>query len=152
MKGKVETVVGIFVFLGILCIAYLTLKFGQLQVVGGDYYDLKAKFESVTGLRKGSDVRISGVRVGRVKSIYLDPNDYSAVVVFSVKKGIKLSDDSVVMIKTSGLIGDKYLSILPGGSDNYLKPGDMVVETQSSISIEDLISKYVFGGVGSNKK
>ncbi len=151
MKFKIETIVGIFVFLGILCIAYLTLKFGQLQVVGGDYYYLKAKFESVTGLREGSDVRIAGVRVGRVKKIYLDPEDYSAVVIFSVKKGIKISDDSIVEIKTSGLIGDKYLSILPGGSDVYLKDGDTIVETQSSISIEDLISKYVFGGVNKNK-
>ena len=151
MKSKIEIIVGIFVFIGLLCLAYLTLKFGQLQVVGGDYYSLKARFDSVTGLRKGSDVRIAGVRVGRVKRIYLDPNDYSAIVEFDIKKGIKISDDSMVMIKTSGLIGDKYLSILPGGSDTFLKPGELIVETQSSVSIEDLISKYVFGGV-SNKK
>ncbi len=92
-------------------------------------------------------MRISGVEVGRVKDIILNPKDYSAIVVMEIRKDIKLSDDSIASIKTNGLIGDKYVSISPGGSDIYLSAGDMIVDTEPPVDFEALVSKYVFGNV-----
>ncbi len=143
----VEISVGIFVFISLLCIGYLTIKLGKMEVVGNSYYSIKARFSNVSGLKVGNEVRISGVQIGRVSKIVLDKKDFFAIVEMDIKKGIKLSDDSMASIKTSGLIGDKYVSISPGGSDTYLKPGDMIVDTEPPVDFEELVSKYVFGSV-----
>jgi phospholipid/cholesterol/gamma-HCH transport system substrate-binding protein len=143
----IEIFVGIFVFIALLCLGYLTIQLGQLRLLGDDYYSLKSRFRSVSGLKEGNDVRIAGVQVGRVDSIVLNKDYFVSVVTLKIRDDIKLSDDSLASIKTSGLIGDKYVSISPGGSGIMLEPGDMIVETQSPIDFEELVSKYVFGGV-----
>lgn len=146
-KGSVETMVGVFVLLGIACVGYLTIKLGQMEWLGDNYYPVLARFESATGLKAGGEVEMAGVPIGQVESIYLDNKKQIAIVKMKIRKGVHLSDDTIASIKTSGLIGDKYIKISPGGSDQTLKPGDMIVETESAVDIEALISKYVFGKV-----
>lgn len=146
-RTTVESTAGIFVLIGILCVGYLTIKLGRMEWVGGDYYSVYAKFQSVSGLTKGAKVEISGVQIGSVDEINLDPKRSIAVIRMKIKKGLALSEDTIASIKTSGLIGDKYIRISPGGSDNILKPGDTLTETESAIDLEELISKYVFGKV-----
>lgn len=112
-----------------------------------DYYPLYARFSSASGLKPGAPIEMAGVWIGQVDSIFLDPEEQVAVVRMKIEKGIILTDDVIASIKTSGLIGGKYIEISPGGSDNILKTGDSVIETESAINLEELISKYIFGGV-----
>jgi phospholipid/cholesterol/gamma-HCH transport system substrate-binding protein len=115
--------------------------------VGGDGYQVTAKFKDVTGLKNGAYVEMAGVRIGRVSGIRLDPKDHAALVGLTLDKDVRLTDDAIASIKTSGLIGDKFVKISPGGSDDPLQPGGVIVETESSVDLGDLIGKYVFGGV-----
>lgn len=146
-KYTMETTVGVFVLAGLLCVAYLTIKLGKLEVIGGDDYSVVARFKDVTGLKSGAYVEMAGVRIGRVSAISLDPEDNTALVTLNVRKDVPLTDDTIASIKTSGLIGDKYVKISPGGSDQRLAPGGMITDTESSVDLGDLIGKYVFGGV-----
>lgn len=147
-KYNSEIIVGIFVLIGLLCLGYMTVRLGKMDVFGNTGYTLTAKFESVTGLRNGASVEIGGVSVGKVTGISLDPSDYRAAVSIRILNDqIELSDDVIASIKTSGLIGDKYVSLSPGGSTAMLHDGDEITETLPPIDIENLISKYVFGGV-----
>ncbi len=146
-KYSMETTVGIFVLAGLLCVAYLTVKLGKLEVLGGDRYPVTARFKDVTGLKSGAYVEMAGVRIGRVGGIRLDTKDNMALVTLDIDKGVRLTDDSIASIKTSGLIGDKFVKVSPGGSDDVLGPGGVIVETEASVDLGDLIGKYVFGGV-----
>jgi len=146
-KYTMETTVGVFVLAGLLCVAYLTIKLGKLEVINSDSYTVTARFKDVTGLKNGAYVEMAGVRIGRVTGIRLDPKDNMAMVSLDIQKGVRLTDDTIASIKTSGLIGDKFVKVSPGGSDDILKPGGVIVETEPSIDLGDLIGKYVFGGV-----
>lgn len=144
-QRRIEILVGIFVLICLISAGYLTLQLGDLQVFSSDYAQYKARFSDVGGLVEGSEVRISGVNVGRVNDIRLDQERFAVIVSFGVEKEIKLSDDTLVSVKTRGLIGDKYLNVSPGGSGIYLEPGDTIIDTQAPVNIQDLISKYAFG-------
>lgn len=144
-RGKVEIGVGIFMMIGLACIGYLTIQLGKMQLMGGDHYPVTARFQSVAGLKPGAEVVIAGVPIGKVEEIRLDPDRLVALVRMRVRNGIELTDDSIASVKTSGLIGDKYIRISPGGSPIVLGPGDQLIETESALDLEDLISKYVFG-------
>lgn len=146
-KASVEMAVGFFVVLGIICVGYLTIRLGKMQLVGGDHYPLNARFESVSGLRAGAQVEMAGVRVGQVDAISLDAESQTALVKMKIDRQVVLTDDVIASIKTSGLIGDKYINLSPGGSEEILSPGDLITETESPLDIEELVSKYVFGGV-----
>ncbi len=146
-KYTLETAVGIFVVLGLVCVGYMTVKLGKLNLFGDDTYPLVAKFTSVSGLRKGNPVNILGINVGRVERITMDQEDQRAVVEIRVKRDIKIYDDAIAAIKTEGLIGDKYLSIDPGGGGDLLGPNGVITDTQAALDIESLISKYAFGDV-----
>jgi phospholipid/cholesterol/gamma-HCH transport system substrate-binding protein len=146
-KSTTEISVGVFVLLGLLCVGYLTIKLGQMELLGDDHYLLNARFDNVSGLRPGAQVEMAGVKIGQVDSIILDRETMFAVVGLKIKNSLKLSDDVIASVKTSGIIGDKYIKIIAGGSDEILKPGDMITDTESAVDIEELISKYVFGGV-----
>jgi phospholipid/cholesterol/gamma-HCH transport system substrate-binding protein len=146
-KYKMETIVGIFVIFGLLCVGYMTVKLGKVEVFGNNFYMLVAKFTTVTGLRIGSPVNILGIEVGRVERITIDQENLKAVVELKVKKGIKIYDDAIASIKTEGLIGDKYLSIDPGGGGNLLGDRGVIIDTQAAVDIESLISKYAFGEI-----
>ena len=121
--------------------AYAMVHSGR-SVAGG--YPLHAKFERIDGLGVGSDVRIAGVKVGRVTAATIDPKTFEAVVTLSVADDIKLPADSGATITSDGLLGGKYLSLSPGGEERLLAPGGTITVTQSSINIEDLLGKFVF--------
>jgi phospholipid/cholesterol/gamma-HCH transport system substrate-binding protein len=146
-KSSIEMAVGIFMLIGIACVGYLTIQLGKMQWIGDDFYALEARFKSAAGLKAGSQVEIAGVQVGQVDSIRFDPDRQMARVRLKIQKNIVLTDDVIASVKTSGLIGDRYIKLTPGGSDMVLKPGDQITETESAIDFEELISKYVFGGV-----
>jgi phospholipid/cholesterol/gamma-HCH transport system substrate-binding protein len=146
-RYSIETSVGVFVLIGMACLAYLTVKLGKMELIGDNYYSLYARFNSVSGLKVGAYVEMAGVQIGQVDSIFLDQQEQVAVVKMKIQKGIVLTDDVIASVKTSGLIGDKYIEISPGGSDKVLKPGDSITETESAVDLEELIGKYVFGGV-----
>jgi phospholipid/cholesterol/gamma-HCH transport system substrate-binding protein len=146
-KYSKETVVGIFVVIGLLCIGYLTVKLGKVSLLGDDRYVLYASFDKVTGLRVGNPVLTLGLEIGSVAGFTMDQETQMAVAELKIKKEIKIYDDATASIRTEGLIGDRYVEIDVGGSGDPLKSGDTIIETQSPVEIHDLISKYAFGDV-----
>ena len=146
-KTSIEMAVGVFMLIGIACVGYLTIQLGKMQWIGDNFYALEARFKSAAGLKTGSQIEIAGVQVGQVDAIRFDPDRQMAKVRMKIQKGIVLTDDVIASVKTSGLIGDRYIKLTPGGSELVLKPGDQITETESAIDFEELISKYVFGGV-----
>ena len=144
-RGKLEFVVGLFVLVGILCLGYLAIKLGKLELVGGDYYELTADFSSSSGLKKGASVEIAGVEVGRVKSIEL--KDDQAEIVLAIQDGITVYNDAIASIKTRGIIGEKYMGLSPGGSGDLLSKGGTIVDTESGIDLEQVISQFIHGNV-----
>jgi phospholipid/cholesterol/gamma-HCH transport system substrate-binding protein len=151
-KYSIPTVVGIFVLAGIICVAYMTVRLGKVSFFGNNYYIIYANFSSVSGLRVGNVIEIDGIEVGRVENMTIDQEKQVAVVELKIRKGIKIYDDAAASIKTAGLIGDKFIKIDPGGGGTILKPGERISETNSSIDVEDLISKYAFGDVKKDDK
>lgn len=143
---KIEFLVGCFVLVGLSAVFYLAVQVGSARVFPGDSYTLQARFRSVSGVNVGSRVEIAGVRVGTVKSIELNDNFYS-IVTFELPNDLQLDDDTIVSVKTAGLIGDRYLDLSPGGSGFALEPGDLIVDTESALDIESLISRFAFGGI-----
>jgi phospholipid/cholesterol/gamma-HCH transport system substrate-binding protein len=141
---KKQSAVGIFVFIGLLCIGYLTIK---MEVFGSNSYTVEAQFSSVQGLRNGAAVEIAGVQVGRVSAINLDSETYTAKISMKIDNKIALSDDTMASIKTSGLIGDKFIELTPGGSDELLAEGAYITDTEPPVDLIALISKYVFGSI-----
>lgn len=142
-KIDLELGVGLFMIVGIICLGYLTIKLGKMEVLGDKGYEVQAIFSNSGGLKTGSSVMIAGVEVGRVKHIVLD--DYEARVAISLPIGLKIQEDAIASVKTKGLIGEKYIEITPGGSEKIIVPGGKIRETQSAVNIEQLISNYVFG-------
>jgi len=146
-KYSIETAVGIFLVFGLLCIGYMTVTLGHVSLIGDNSYSLFARFTTVTGLRVGSLVYISGIEVGRVEQLAIDQKNQQGVVEMRIRNGINIYDNAIASIKTEGLIGDMDVSIDPGGGGALLKPCGIITETQPPLDIADLISKYVFGEV-----
>ena len=144
-KAKLEMVVGLFVLVGILCLGYLSIKLGKLEMIGGDIYEVEAQFNSASGLKPGSTIEIAGVEVGRVRGITL--NEDRAMVKLAVNNTVKLYTDTIASIKTRGIIGEKFLALSPGGGGDRLKPGDTIRDTESGLDLEELVSQYVHGKV-----
>ena len=147
-KYSKETLVGIFVVIGLFSIGYMTVKLGNVGFFGENTYSLYAKFNTVTGLREGNPVNMLGLEIGRVQKFTMDQENQLVVVEFKIDKGIEIYDDAIVSIKTEGLIGDKYVEVDSGGGGDLLAHGDTITDTNSPTSIMDLISKYAFGDVG----
>jgi phospholipid/cholesterol/gamma-HCH transport system substrate-binding protein len=147
MKGKLslELVVGAFMVVGILCLGYLSIKLGKIDLLGKRGYEVFAVFSDSGGLRSGSPVMIAGVDVGRVTRISLD--EYEARVVMQLDSGLQIHEDAIVSIKTSGLIGEKFVQISAGAADAVIKPGGRIRQTEAAVDIEALISKYAFGNL-----
>ena len=144
-KAKLEMVVGVFVLVGMLCLGYLSIKLGKLELVGGDVYEVEAQFNTASGLKPGSTIEIAGVEVGRVRGITL--KDDRAMATLSVNNTVKLYTDTIASIKTRGIIGEKFLALSPGGGGDALKPGDAIRDTESGLDLEELVSQYVHGKV-----
>jgi len=151
-KYYIETIVGIFVVIGILCVGYMTIRLGKISFFSDENYTLYAGFSSVSGLRADSPVEINGIEVGRVERLVMDQEKQRAKVELSIRNGVKVYEDAIASVKTSGLIGDKFVKIDPGGSGELLKPGGAIVDTNSPLDFEDLIGKYVFGDVTTGNK
>ncbi|WMS86685.1 outer membrane lipid asymmetry maintenance protein MlaD [Pleionea litopenaei] len=144
-KLKLEFFVGLFVLSGVVAISYMAIRMGDIGLFEQQgYYELVGRFDSVSGLKEGAAVEMSGVKVGRVKRIEFDRERFQAVVTMEVPDGIELSTDSVASIRTSGIIGDKYIKVSIGGEEEILQPGDQFEQTESSLDIEELISRFVF--------
>ena len=146
-KARLETVVGIFVLVGILCLAYLSIKLGKMEIIGGDNYEVYGEFDSVSGLKKGASVEIAGVEVGRVDRIVLTPQSEMARIYLRIHSGVKLTDDVIASVRTRGIIGDKFIKLAPGGSEKYLAPGGKIRNTESAIDLEELIGQFIHGKV-----
>jgi len=138
--------VGVFVLVGILCLSYLSVKLGRLELFDGDYYQVRADFDSVAGLKEGASVEIAGVEVGRVDLITLEPTQNArARVYLLMRRDIKLQEDVIASVRTRGIIGDKFILLRPGGSEALLAPGGAIRETEGALDLEELVSKYVHG-------
>jgi phospholipid/cholesterol/gamma-HCH transport system substrate-binding protein len=148
-RGNMETAVGLFLLAGIACLAYLSIRLGKVEVIGGDHYPVVAEFSSVAGLRPGAGVEIAGVEVGKVSSISI--RNYKAVVRMEIRKGIELQEDAIASVRTRGLIGDKYVSISPGASDKLIPPGGRLRETESAVDLEGLIGQVIHGSAEGGK-
>jgi phospholipid/cholesterol/gamma-HCH transport system substrate-binding protein len=144
-RFDLELMVGLFIITGIICLGYLSIKLGKMEVVGGKGYEIYAIFSNIGGLRTGSSIEIAGVDVGRVKSITLD--NYQAHVVLDLPRSVKIQEDAIALVKTKGLIGEKYIEISPGGSEKIIQPGGRIRETQPAVDLEGLISKFAFGKI-----
>jgi phospholipid/cholesterol/gamma-HCH transport system substrate-binding protein len=144
-KFDLELIVGLFIIIGIICLGYLSIKLGKMEILGEKGYEVYAEFSNVGELKIGSSIVIAGVDVGRVKRITLD--NYKARVVLNLPEGLKIQEDSIVSIKTKGLIGEKYIEITPGGSEKIIQPGGRIRETQPAVDLEELISKLAFGKI-----
>ena len=151
-KYSKETVVGIFVVIGLACIGYMTVKLGNVGFFGDNSYSLFAKFNTVTGLREGNPVNMLGLEIGKVQKFTMDQENQQVLVEFKINKGIEIYDDAIASVKTEGLIGDKYVAVDPGGGGDLLADGDSITDTNSPTDIMDLVSKYAFGDVGGGEE
>lgn len=150
--SRLELLVGLFVLLGLAAVAYLTVKLGTGDRLSGDTYLIEARFTNAGGLNRGGSVLLAGVPVGRVETIHLDPNDFSAIAVLRLQSAVHLPTDSMASIRTTGLIGDKFIAISPGADDTYLAPGNRITMTESAVDLESLIGKIAFGSVEKDAK
>ena len=146
-KINFDAIVGLFVVAGFMAFVYMSLQLGEFSVFSMEKtYILQAKFDNVSGLKRGALVELAGVNVGKVSNIALDKND-RALVQFQINNGVKITDDAVASVKTQGIIGDKYVKITEGGAETLLANGGMISETESAVDLEGLVSKYIFGKV-----
>jgi phospholipid/cholesterol/gamma-HCH transport system substrate-binding protein len=146
-KYSMETTVGVFVVITLLCVAYLTLKLGDVSFFGDNSYPIFAKFTSVSGLKVGNPVEMLGMEIGRVAGFTMDQKDQVAVAELRIGNGVKIYDDAIASIKSAGLLGDKYVNIDAGGGGGLLEPGGIIGETEPPVDFMELISKYAFGDV-----
>lgn len=145
-RNAVETVMGAVVLVVAAVFLFFAYTTSQVRAISG--YEVTANFDRVEGLRDGGDVRVSGIKVGSIISQTLDPKDFVAVVKMSIDPSIKLPVDSVATIASSGLLGDKYLQIVPGAEDQFIKPGGVIEHTTPPISLESLIGQFIYGQGG----
>ncbi len=144
-KKSIETFVGIFVLLGFLGLLFLALKAANLgSFSSGETYQLTARFDNIGGLKVRAPVKSAGVLVGRVASITLDPQRFQGLVKLDIQRNFQFPNDSSARILTSGLLGDQYLGIDPGGQEKMYAGGDEIKQTQSAVVLESLISQFLF--------
>ena len=144
-KKSIETLVGLFVLLGVAGLVFLALKAANLgSFSGGDTYTLLARFDNIGGLKVRAPVRSAGVKVGRVASIGLDPKTYQGIVRIEVERDVQFPSDSSARILTSGLLGDQYVGIEAGAEEKSFAAGDTIKQTQSAVVLESLIGQFLF--------
>lgn len=143
-RFNLEVVVGLFMLFGFACFVFMSVKLGDVKIFNDKTYTVHARFGSVAGLKQGATVDIAGVNVGKVANIELNYETYEAMVTMQIKPEVKLQEDSIASIRTAGIIGDRYISILPGGSLDLIEDGGEIFETESAINFEELLSKYIF--------
>ena len=144
-RGNLELVVGVFVLVGLACLAYLALHLGKMEVFGSGYR-VVANFDNISGLKSGAAVEVAGGEVGRVESIKLTRQD-QAKLVMHINPGVKIYDDAIASIRTKGIIGDKFVKLSPGSSGKPIPNGGKIRDTEGAVEWEELISKYIHGKV-----
>jgi phospholipid/cholesterol/gamma-HCH transport system substrate-binding protein len=144
-KATLELTVGIFVLIGLACLAYLAINLGKMEVYG-EGYQIFANFDNASGLKTGSAVEVAGVEVGRVVAIKLTPQ-FQARVSLKLKDNLKIQDDAIASIRTKGIIGDKFIKLSPGSAEKPIPPGGTIINTESGIDLEELIGSYIHGKV-----
>ena len=151
-RNVIETVMGGVVL--VIAALFLVFAYTTAQIRATRGYEVTAEFDRVEGIREGTDVRISGIKIGSIVSQTLDPKTFLAIVRMSIDPDIKLPTDTVAQIASSGLLGDKYLSLVPGAEEETIPAGGKIARTQSPISLENLIGQYIFsqGGGGAGQK
>jgi len=144
---------GLFILLGFAALGYLATQTTSVANFSqGESYELKARFTNVGQLKLRAPVKIAGVRIGSVANVVLEPDKLDALVTLSIDKHYnKIPDDSAAAVFTSGLLGDQYVALQPGGSPDVFKNGDEVILTQSSMQLEELIGKYLVGSGDATK-
>ena len=148
--SRAEIIVGIFVLIGIVCLGYLAIRLGKLELLGNTGYIVYADFSSVAGLKVGDPAEIAGVRIGKVESLGLA--DDRARIALRVDPQVKIQEDAIASVRARGLIGDKFVLITPGASDNIIPPKGRIRETESPQDITDLIGKFIGGDLTSKKE
>jgi phospholipid/cholesterol/gamma-HCH transport system substrate-binding protein len=141
-KGlKVEFFVGLFTLVSLACLGYLAVNIGGIRLFDTGYYIIKAEFDNVSGLEVGAGVEIAGVAVGEVANITLD--DVSAVVSLRVYDSIRIREDDIASVRTKGIIGDRYVKIIPGGSEEAVAHGETLMDTESVVDLEEVLGKFI---------
>jgi phospholipid/cholesterol/gamma-HCH transport system substrate-binding protein len=143
-RFDVEVAVGIFVILGILALTYLSIKLGEVGILRTGAVPIYAEFSSAGGLQEGADVEIAGVTVGRVESITLSEL-YQARVRMAIREGIGIPADAIASVRTRGLIGEQFISISPGGSEEVIPPGGTIRDTEPAFNLESVIGELIHG-------
>jgi phospholipid/cholesterol/gamma-HCH transport system substrate-binding protein len=143
----VETLIGAIVV--VVAVAFLYFAYSSNSTASLSGYEVEARFQRVDGLNVGTDVRLSGIKIGSVSALTLDPKTYQATVHLNIRSDVKLPDDSSVMVTSTGLLGNSYLSISPGGSDKMIASGGAIHNTQRSVDLKSLIGRFASGGGGS---
>ena len=144
-RANLELIVGSFVLLGLVCLAYLAINLGKIEIYG-EGYQVYANFDNASGLKTGATVEVGGVEVGRVVSIEITPM-YQARVGLKLQTGLKIHDDAIASIRTKGIIGDKFVKLSPGSSEKLIPPGATIINTESGIDLEELLGTYIHGKV-----
>ncbi|MBV8969396.1 MAG: outer membrane lipid asymmetry maintenance protein MlaD [Verrucomicrobia bacterium] len=148
-QSSVELSAGVFVLLGLLAIVWFSIQAGARIPIGASTYMIKARFSNVGGLKTGSQVFLAGVPIGRVEGIDLN-SQFNAIVHMQVNKDVQLPSDTIASIRTSGVIGDKFVTLSPGSDTQNLTPGSTITDTESAVDLESLISRFAFGSVSSS--
>jgi len=144
-KSYLEFIVGLFLAVGIACLAWLSIEVARKEFFAGKGYAVQAVFSNGTGMRRGTPILIAGVEVGRVEGVGLE--DYEAKVRMLIRSEVGLQVDTIASIKTKGLIGEKYIELTPGASDKRIQPGGLIRETQPAMDLEAIIGKYIQGNL-----
>jgi phospholipid/cholesterol/gamma-HCH transport system substrate-binding protein len=147
-NNTVETLIGAVVVA--VAVVFLYFAYSSTTATGLSGYEVDARFQRVDGLNVGTDVRLSGIKIGSVSALTLDPKTYQATVHLNIKNDVKLPDDSSIMVTATGLLGGSYLSISPGGSDEMIQPGGWIRNTQGSVDLMSLIGRFVGGSNGTS--
>ncbi len=143
-KISIELFAGVFVIIGIASFTYLAVALGGASFIEKPGYTLTASFSSTSGLRSGAIVEGAGVRIGTVTKIEFDNENFESIIHFRINQGVDIQEDAIAAVRTQGIIGEKYIKIIPGGLEELLTDGMELVETESAVSIEELVSKYIF--------
>ena len=144
-NSRMEITVGVFLVMGFLALGWLAMQLGEVSwLTGAKSYTLNAEFNNISGVKLGADIQISGVTVGKVRQLRLN-EDNLALVAMQIDKGVKVPVDSIASVKSQGIIGDKFIQITLGGDETAYQPGETIVDTESAVDLESLISKFAFG-------
>jgi phospholipid/cholesterol/gamma-HCH transport system substrate-binding protein len=147
-KLNIQLVTGLFVVISLAAFTYQAVNIGGVRLTSQPGYTLQARFTNISGLQAGAIVEAAGVRIGTVSAISFDPDSYEAVVSLRINQEVPVQEDAIAAIRTQGIIGEKFVKIIPGGFDELLEDGGEIFDTESAVSLEELVSKYIFSSEG----